>query len=91
MKHVPRVTALGDTTAGASGAPQFFALPSGRQINVSTKDILRYDGQPIEWNGVLPDILVTQKQSDIAQGRDRQLEDAINFLSRVSAGASRGH
>jgi len=80
MKHVPTVTAVGDTTAGGSGAPQPFALPSGRKINIPTKDIRRYDGQPIEWNGVLPDVLLQQTGEDIRQGRDRQLEYAIETL-----------
>jgi carboxyl-terminal processing protease len=80
MKHVSTVTAVGDTTAGASGAPQLFALPSGKKINVSTKDIRRYDGLPIEWNGVIPDILLPQTEEDIKQGRDKQLERAIKLL-----------
>ena len=80
MKHVPTVTAIGDTTSGASGAPEPFSLPSGRKISVSTKDIRRYDGLPIEWNGVPPDILIRQTGEDIRQGRDKQLEYAIEFL-----------
>ncbi len=80
MKHVPTVTAVGDTTSGGSGAPQTFALPSGRKINLSTKFIRRYDGQPIEWNGVPPDVRVEQTQADIQAGRDRQLEYAIAYL-----------
>jgi hypothetical protein len=80
MKHVPTVTAIGDTTAGASGAPQLYTLPSGRKINVSTTFFPRYDGLPIEWNGVLPDILVPQTEADIKQGRDLQLEYAIRRL-----------
>ena len=80
MKHVPTVTAIGDTTGGGSGAPQLFSLPSGRQINVSTKDIRRYDGLPIEWNGVPPDILIPQSAEDTRQGRDKQLEFALEFL-----------
>ena len=80
MKHVSTVTAVGDTTAGASGAPQPFALPSGKKINVSTKDFRRYDGLPIEWNGVVPDLLVPQTEADTKQGRDKQLERAIELL-----------
>ena len=80
MKHVPTVTAVGDTTAGASGAPQLYTLPSGKEIRVSTIEILRYNGQPIEWNGVPPDIRVPQTQADIKQGKDRQLEYAIQLL-----------
>jgi uncharacterized protein (DUF779 family) len=80
MKHVPTVIAIGDTTGGGSGAPELFTLPSGREINVSTKDIRRYDGLPIEWNGVPPDILVRQTAEDIKLGRDKQLEYAIDHL-----------
>jgi hypothetical protein len=80
MKHVPTVTAIGDTTGGGSSAPELFPLPSGRQINVSTKDIRRYDGLPIEWNGVPPGILVQQTGENIKQGRDKQLEYAIEHL-----------
>jgi carboxyl-terminal processing protease len=80
MKHVATVTAIGDTTAGASGAPQPFALPSGKKINVSTKDFRRYDGLTIEWNGVPPDILVQQTEADINQAKDKQLEYAIQLL-----------
>jgi len=42
--------------------------------------VLRYDGEPIEWNGVLPDIRVPQSKEDIDQGRDKQLEYAIELL-----------
>jgi hypothetical protein len=80
MKHVSTVTAVGDTTAGVSGAPKQFTLPSGKNINVSTKDFRRYDGLPIEWNGVLPNILIPQTKDDLNQGRDKQLERAIQFL-----------
>jgi hypothetical protein len=80
MKHVPSVTLVGDTTSGASGAPQLFSLPSGRKIIVSTRAIRRYDGLPIEWNGVLPDIRIGQIEADIEQGRDKQLEYAIDYL-----------
>jgi hypothetical protein len=80
MKKVPTVIAVGDTTAGASGVPKPFTLPSGRVINVSTVDVLRYDGFPIEWNGVLPDIRIPQTEEDIKQGRDKQLEYAISIL-----------
>ena len=79
-EHVPTVTAVGDTTAGGSGAPELFTLPSGWRINVSTKFIPRYDGQPIEWNGIVPDVRVVNPEADIRAGRDRQLEAAIQQL-----------
>ncbi len=80
MKGVPTVTEIGDTTAGASGAPLIYKLPSGKKIRISTQDIMRLDKQPIEWNGVIPDIIVAQTQEDINLGNDKQLERAVQFL-----------
>lgn len=78
--HVQTVTLVGDTSAGASGAPEVFSLPSGKEVRISTRDICRYDGQPIEWNGIIPDVLVMQTEADVMNGRDPQLERAIAIL-----------
>lgn len=80
MKQIPTVTVVGDTTAGASGDPRVFKLPSGRHIRVSTKDIRRYDGERQEWNGIPPNIRVAQTADDAKRGRDKQLEYAIELL-----------
>jgi hypothetical protein len=90
MKQVPHVTAVGDTTGGGSGAaddsaPGIFRLPSGAEIGVPTGDVRRYDGLPWEWLGVAPDIRVEQTETDHANGRDKQLEYAIEFLDQKSA------
>jgi hypothetical protein len=80
MKQIPTVTVIGDTTGGGSGAPEYFSLPSGKQIRVSMKDIRRYDGLPIEWNGVAPHVRVAQTVFDVRAGRDKQLEYALALL-----------
>ena len=80
MKQIPTVTVVGDTTAGAGGEPHVVKLPSGRQIRVSTKDIRRYDGERQEWNGIPPHIRVAQTADNAKQGRDKQLEYAIQWL-----------
>ena len=49
-------------------------------INIPTGYGLRYDGQQIEWLGVPPDIRVEQTEDDIINGRDKQLEYAIDLL-----------
>lgn len=90
MKQVPHVTEVGDTTGGGSGAaddsaPGIFRLPSGAEIGVPTGDVRRYDGLPWEWLGVAPDIRVEQTETDRANGRDKQLEYAIEFLNQKSA------
>ena len=85
MKQISTVTVVGDTTAGGSAAatlqvPARYILPSGKIIFVGTADLRRYDGLPWEWIGVAPDILVEQTKEDLANGRDKQLEFAINML-----------
>lgn len=87
LKQLPNVTAIGDTTAGG-GANDVdweniqgeFTLFCSIIIRISTIYVLRYDGVPIEWNGVLPDIRIEHTKDDIKQGRDKQLEYAIQYL-----------
>jgi carboxyl-terminal processing protease len=85
MKQISTVTVVGDTTAGASAAatmdaPAQYELPSGKKIYVGTTDLRRYDGLPWEWIGVAPDIRIEQTKEDLANGKDKQLEYAINML-----------
>lgn len=85
MKQLPLVTVVGDTTAGAGCndrdvTPGDLVLPSGKRIHIPTGCLMRYDGIPIEWNGVLPDIRIAQTPADVEQGMDRQLEHAIELL-----------
>jgi len=87
LKQLTNATAIGDTTGGGGGsgsdkgsAKSEFKLPSGIVINTVTGYFERYDGQLIEWNGVPPDILVQQTEEDIRNGRDKQLEFAIDML-----------
>jgi len=87
LKQLPNVTAIGDTTGGGGGAgsnkannKSDFKLPSGKLISTPTGYLEGYDGQQIEWLGVPPDIRVEQTEEDILNGRDKQLEYAINML-----------
>jgi C-terminal processing protease CtpA/Prc len=83
MKQIPSVTVVGDTTGGGGGAPEYYPLPSGRKIRISTKNLCRYDGAPQEWNGIPPDVVVMQTRDDVRRGRDLQLERAIRLLEEL--------
>ncbi|PIQ33689.1 MAG: hypothetical protein COW63_04990 [Bacteroidetes bacterium CG18_big_fil_WC_8_21_14_2_50_41_14] len=82
MQQTEKGTIVGDTTGGGSGNPMMFLLPSGNQIRVSTRFFYRYDGEPIECNGIVPDIVVGQNASDIQAGTDKQMEAALEFLQK---------
>ena len=83
LKQLPQVTVVGDTTGGGSvggGDESLFLLPSGKSIEIGFIDIRRYDGLPWEWLGIAPDVRVEQTEADILDGRDKQLEYAIDML-----------
>jgi C-terminal processing protease CtpA/Prc len=88
LKQLPNVTAVGDTTSGGGGCASGhtaqalgqYRLPCKKIIFIPTGYLLRYDGSHYEWNGVSPDIRVEQTETDIKNGKDKQLEYAINIL-----------
>lgn len=88
FKQLPQVTVIGDTTGGGSVAssgsvPELmgeYKLPSGKVVYIGTGDVRRYDGIPFENLGIAPEIRVPQTAADIEEGRDRQLEYAIDLL-----------
>jgi hypothetical protein len=87
MKQISTVTLVGDTTAGGSSgstysAPAEYSLPSGKKIFVGTTDWRGYNGLPLEWVGVPPDILVQQTKVDLENGIDKQLEYVIEMLKQ---------
>ena len=90
MKALPNVTAVGDTTGGGGVAsttdvPCEHRLPSGKLICVGAGDLRRYDGQPVEWLGVPPDVRVPQTVQDIRAERDPQLTYALALLRGAAA------
>jgi len=80
MQQIENVVLVGDTTAGGSGYPAYYPLPSGIQIRVSRVNYQQYNQTPIEWNGIVPDILLLQTQEDAKNKKDKQLEYAIDYL-----------
>ncbi len=87
MGGMPQVTLLGDTTAGGGGSfsaeePGTIDLGDGWVAQVPTTDLRRYDGTPVEWLGVPPDVRVTQTAPDAQAGLDHQLTAALNFLTQ---------
>jgi len=79
MQPLSHVTLVGDTTAGMGGITKDFNLSSGKRIT-TTYQYNKFNRKLIQWNGVPPDILVEQTKDDINNGRDKQLEYAIELL-----------
>ena len=81
LAQLPNITTVGDTTGGGGGEQRLYTLPDGFRVQLSHKELRRYDNAPIEWNGIVPDVLVMNTKETVEQGRDLQLEAALRRLS----------
>lgn len=91
MRHLPGVTLVGDTTTGIACQDHEdiegdLRLPGGLHIHIPTGCIRGYDGVPVEWFGVPPDLRVTQTEADLRAGRDLQLVAAMAVLRENAGG-----
>ena len=73
----PDVIFVGRPTGGGSGAPRPHVLPcTGAVVTFFTMRVWAPGGEPIEGNGVVPDVEVPRTRSELLDGTDRTLEAA---------------
>jgi tetratricopeptide (TPR) repeat protein len=82
MRVLPHVTVAGDVTEGALSAQFPEKLPNGWTLWVAFKVIRDHDGVCWDGVGVPPDLRVCNTAQDVAVGRDRVLEFAVQFLGK---------
>ena len=72
------------TTCGCLlGVGRTILLSDGGKLNISDTDFRTARGQRIEGRGLQPDRSVPLRLDDLAQDRDRPLEEAIAYLART--------
>jgi carboxyl-terminal processing protease len=81
---------IGENTAGSVAAGQVFPLPDGSALQVTVMEIRTGQGKVLNAVGVEPDVMVTNTLEDIRQGRDSQLNAAIEHLARPVVGPTTG-
>lgn len=79
MRLFPQITIMGDRTGGGSGFPFTSELPNGWTVRFSACPMLDNEKQLTEF-GIDPDIFVQITNSDLQEGKDTILEEAIRFL-----------
>jgi carboxyl-terminal processing protease len=72
---------FGERTGGSSGAPIPFTMPSSRaRVTVPAWALYDRYGRDVEGNGIIPDEVVLEEMADVLAGRDRALEQALDFV-----------
>ena len=80
LKHYRRATLVGRRTAGVVVASQYFRLRDGGELQLGTFDYQTLDGSRLEGKGVEPDISVTRTLAAVREGRDPDLDAAVQWL-----------
>lgn len=84
LKMSKRITIVGEPTCGSTGQPLEFSL-YGATARVCTKWDQFPDGTEFVGVGVLPDVPAARTKNDVASGRDRVLEKAVELASRYGS------
>jgi peptidase S41-like protein len=75
-----RVTVVGRRSAGANGNVTFLMLPGGGVAPFTGMEVRNVDGSVFHGVGIVPQYFVSYTAQDFVEGRDRDLETAIQVL-----------
>jgi len=84
MQELGRAIVVGERTVGAALPSIFTKLPTGALFQYAIGDFKTPKGTLIEGRGVAPDVEVKLTRRSLLEGRDVQLEMAIEQINRQS-------
>jgi len=73
-------TLIGEKTYGKGSVQHVFDLSDGSSVHITAAKWLTPDRRQIDGQGLTPDQEILITEADRAQGRDPQLERAIEYL-----------
>jgi len=80
MQSIGRATIIGERSPGVVGPSEMKKLPNGATLMYLVAQSLTPDGTILEGHGVIPDITVPLDRSALLEGRDTQIERAVEYL-----------
>lgn len=80
FKTLPNVRIVGDTTSGAHGTMIGRELANGWFYSLVLQKVEMFDGKSYEGIGIAPDIYMKNKNSEMDQGIDKTLQNAIDEI-----------
>ena len=75
-----RGTVLGEQTFGKGTVQIPHTLSDGSELRVTIAEWLTPGGKQISGEGIVPDVYVERTQEDFVEGRDPQLDRAVEYL-----------
>lgn len=82
LAHNAGARLLGARTAGSSSSKRQWTFPSGiASVTFSTRSRWRNDRQPIEFNGIAPDVELEAVPEEVAQGLNSEIRRAEEYLA----------
>jgi carboxyl-terminal processing protease len=82
LQAIGRAVIVGNRTPGKVLIADFKQLPNGATFVYPVAVTRLANGTVLEGHGVIPDIEVALDRALLSQGRDSQLEAAINYLEQ---------
>ena len=77
---------LGARTAGASSSKRQWTFPAGiASVTFSTRSRMGTRGQPIEFNGIVPDLELEAVPEEVAQGVNSEIRRAEEYLASAAS------
>jgi carboxyl-terminal processing protease len=89
MQSIGRARIFGSQTPGGALPAMMRRLPNGDVLEYAIGDFVTADGRRIEGAGVQPDVAVPVTREDLAAGRDRVLDAAVEWAGGNPAGGQR--
>ena len=80
LQDYGRAPLIGNQTFGKGTVNHFRQLSDGSAIYISIGHWYTPNGRQIEGNGLTPDIVVSRTEQDVQQGKDPQLDRAIEYI-----------
>lgn len=80
IEHYQLAEIVGEPTAGTNGNINQFAIPGGYWFSWTGMKVLKHDGSQHHGVGIQPTVFVSRTIQGVAEGRDEQLERAIEIV-----------
>ncbi|HEX8090456.1 MAG TPA: S41 family peptidase, partial [Blastocatellia bacterium] len=87
IQELGRATVVGEPSMGAALPSQIIQLPTGARLQYAIADFKTPKGVLVEGRGVRPDVEVSLTRRALLEGRDSQLEAAIEQIKKVKRNA----